>query len=206
MKTIISNVILGCIAIAAAIGAIYGMKQWGVDKMFEYKVETANPTLTDITTAEKLKVLTIAEDVMVTNTKAKSTGKLGFLRSKISNNEAKIVGIYPALVNIGFDFSKVDKDKMIEAKEDSLIVHMPAIEILNKDGKAISESEAKFPIQNGTWSSAELVELSKKANDEMLKKCQSGEYYAMATEQGQRIVKTMFESLGFDKIRVEIAQ
>ena len=200
MRTIISILI----GVALACAAVFGLSKCGFSDYFAYEVKAGNPSLDEVTTAEKLKVLTVSDEIMVTRTKAKSEGKLGFLRSKIGANEAKICAIYPAIANIGFDLAKVDKNKMIQPKGDSLIIFLPAVEILNKDGKTISESEVKFPIQNGDWSNAELGELAKQANADMLQKCQTEEFFTMAADQGRRIMKTTFESLGFNKVRVEV--
>ena len=76
----------------------------------------------------------------------------------------KILGSYISNTNIGIDFAAMKRG-------DTIFLKLPAVKVLNKDGKVIGKSS--YPICTGGWSDQELKQMEDSANAYFLEKAKS---------------------------------
>jgi len=194
MKKYIYAVIL---LIVVAIAGFFTMRG-SLASLTARSVNAGQVSVRNIVKTEKLKVLTMYKEVLVNQYK-KNTGLL----SLFQNSENQICTIYPARLDFGFDLSKCDED-WIRQDGDSVIVTLPPVEVLNKNGESLDETNKRVPIENGSWTADEKEDFRERAKAIMLRSCEADGCYKMAEEQGVLVMKNLIEALGFDKVRIDI--
>ena len=193
MKTIIKFILPAVIVLALVYyffsGSIFGFGG--------RKTTVGDITVSDISKTEKLKVLTVFKEILVEQTKEKPGTLFG-------KNEYKIATVFPARLDFGFDLSKCDED-WIKESGDSVIVNLPPIEILNKDGRSIDEAQKRVPIESGEWTNAEKEDFSVRAEALMRRNCIRDGYYKMAEEMGAKSIMGLIGALiDNDSVAVQI--
>lgn len=152
-------------------------------------------TIRDIAKTEQLKVLSAHKEILASMHRVKS----GLLK----DSEDKIYVIYPATLHFGFDLSECDTSS-IQTMGDTVLVKLPPVKILNKDGKSVDEAAKRTAIEEGTWSAQEMTELRGRAEALMRRYCEYDSCYARAEKTGKSMVRTMLLSLGYGHVEVEV--
>lgn len=144
-------------------------------------------TVSDITPTGQLKVMSVYKEIVVGSTRTDHT--------LFGPQHRKIYAIYPAQLNLGYDFSGV-KYEVVSVVGDSTFVTLPPISILNEDGQYVDEARMRVPIQSGEWNYVEMNELRAKANNEMLISSFEGGCMQEASAQGHAVVERLLTALG----------
>jgi hypothetical protein len=118
-------------------------------------------TINQISKTEQLKVVSFHKDILV------SEHRLG--KGIFSSTEDKIYVIYPATLNLGFDLSKCNEQTFRKQGEDTVLVTLPPVEVLNKKGYTIDEAGKHTAIEKGNWSNETMAGLKKRAEAIMLR-------------------------------------
>ena len=160
----------------------------------DYKVWPV--TINQLSKTEKLKVITFHKEILA------SEHRLN--KGLFSNSEDKLYVIYPATLNLGFDLSKCDDNTFQRIGEDTVVVTLPPVEVLNKDGLTIDEAEKHTAIEKGEWSNEALANLKKRAEAIMKRSCEYDDCYRKAEAMGEIMVRAMVEKLGFPTVIVKI--
>lgn len=153
-------------------------------------------TINQLSKTEQLKVVTFHKDILV------SEHRLS--KGLFSNTEDKLYVIYPATLNLGFDLSKCNEQTFRKLGEDTVVVTLPPVEVLNKKGYAIDEAGKHTAIEKGTWSNETMASLKKRAEAIMLRSCEYDSCYRKAEELGKVMVRSMVQKLGFPTVIVEV--
>ncbi len=82
----------------------------------------------------------------------------------------KIIGSYISNTNIGIDFADTIENWAMK-RGDTLFLKLPAVKVLNKDGKVIEKSN--YPICSGGWTDQELKQMEDSANTYFLDKAKT---------------------------------
>ena len=153
-------------------------------------------TINQISKTEQLKVVSFHKDILV------SEHRLG--KGMFSNTEDKIYVIYPATLNLGFDLSKCNEQTFRKQGEDTVLVTLPPVEVLNKKGYTIDEAGKHTAIEKGVWSNETMAGLKKRAEAVMLRSCEYDSCYRKAEELGKVMVASLVKKLGFSTVIVEV--
>lgn len=190
----IAACILTFIIVATALVSRTGTSLYNY--LFSERVEVGHIQISDLSKTEKLKVLTMYKEVIVSQYK-QERGRL------FGTNNYQIHSIYPGRVDIGFDLSKCE-DNWITMEGDTAIVNLPAVEILNKDNWLIDETKKRTPIETGKWSSTDYDKMARRANAMIKRNCELDNCYVLAEEQGFKVVSNLLNALGYDNIKINI--
>ncbi|MBO4821446.1 MAG: DUF4230 domain-containing protein [Prevotella sp.] len=153
-------------------------------------------TINQISKTEQLKVVSFHKDILV------SEHRLG--KGMFSSSEDKIYVIYPATLNLGFDLSKCNEQTFRKQGEDTVLVTLPPVEVLNKKGYTIDEAGKHTAIEKGNWSNETMAGLKKRAEAIMLRSCEYDSCYRKAEELGKVMVASLVKKLGFNTVIVDV--
>lgn len=153
-------------------------------------------TISQLSKTEKLKVVTFHKEILV--------GEHRINKGLFSNSEDKLYVVYPATLNLGFDLSKCDENTFQRIGEDTVIVTLPPVEVLNKDGQVVDEADKHTAIEKGTWSDDVMDNMGKRAQAIMMRSCEYDSCYKKAEELGAMMVRTMVANLGFSNVIVNV--
>jgi hypothetical protein len=117
----------------------------------------------------------------------------------MGNDEIHVV--YPGRIDLGFDLSKC-QDDWLTVQGDSTLVHMPAVEILNKNSNLTGLADVKIEV--GKWQVADMNLLHDRANAQMLRSCEAEDCYRRAEELGAKALTELLSSFGYQNITVSI--
>jgi len=164
--------------------------------LFDERVEVGHIQISDISKTEKLKVLTMYKEVIVSQYKQEHGRFFG-------TNDYQIHSIYPGRVDLGFDLSKCDEN-WISMSGDTAIVSLPAVEILNKDKWLIDETKKQTPIEDGKWYAADYDKMAHRANALIIRNCELDNCYTLAEQQGFKVISNLLKTLGYENIKINI--
>ena len=157
--------------------------------------EVSNVTVREISRTEKLKVLSMHKEVLV--------GHHRLVTGLVKDSEQKIYTIYPATLIFGFDLAKCDTNS-IKVFGDSVVVTLPPVEILNKDGKAVDEANKRTAIEVGEWPPVVMKNMKNRAEAIMRRKCEYDSCYRKAERMGRAVVTNAMRGLGYQHVVVNI--
>lgn len=184
--------VLALVTLAVVLAFFFLVKKATAPKeMMEYGLGPV--TIRDIAKTEQLKVLSAHKEVLASMHRVKS----GLLK----DTEEKIYVIYPATLHFGFDLNECDTNS-IRSHGDTVVVKLPPVRILNKDGKSVDEAAKRTAIEEGAWSAQEMIELRQRAEAMMRRQCEYDSCYARAEVTGRSMVATMLRSLGYRHVEV----
>ena len=164
--------------------------------VFDSRSEIGHVMLTELAKTEKLTVLSLYKEVVVSQ--YKEVPGLFF-----GTNLEQIHSVYPGRLDVGFDLTKCADDWLL-MREDTAYVKLPAVEILNQGGWYLDETAHQTPIEEGTWTNEDYVRLSHRANALLKRNCELDNCYQMAEENGQRVVRNLLQAMGIKFVRVEV--
>ena len=178
------------------LGALVGFLFWALkpSESMDYKVWPV--TISELSKTEQLKVVSFHKEILV--------GQHRLRKGLFKDTEEKIYVVYPATINVGFDLSKCDNQSIVRLGEDSVLVTLPPVEILNKDGFSVDEASKHTAIENGVWEANDMNMLRKRAEAMMLRNCETDSCYRMAEQVGAKMVKAMINNLGYSHVEVKI--
>jgi|GEM_PF-2278293 len=192
----LSKILLAAVAVLAVIFAGgFLWKKIDPGRLFGRKTRISDITILDVSPTEKLKTLTMYKEVMMSFHKPSD--------ELFSLSDDMICAIYPARLDFGFDLSGCDSS-WLSAKGDTLLVKMPPVRVLNKDGASVDEARKRVPIERGVWSVEDNRALSSLAGASMLRSCERDDCYREAEKQGRIYLENLFHSFGFENVLVEI--
>lgn len=160
----------------------------------DYKVWPIS--INKISKTEQLRVLAFHKEILVSEHRVS--------KGLFSNSEDKLYVIYPATLNLGFDLSKCDEQTFRKQGEDTVLVTLPPVEVLNKNGYAVDEAGKHTAIEKGVWSNETMGVFKKRAEAIMLRSCEYDSCYRKAEEQGKVMVRSLVQKLGYTTVIVEV--
>ena len=144
---------------------------------------------------EQLKVLSVHKEILASQRRK--------TKSLFKDKEEKIYVIYPATLHFGFDLAKADSNSIIR-DGDSVIVVLPPVTILNKDGKAVDEADKRTAIEEGSWNATEMTLLRDRAEAMMLRSCEYDSCYVRAERTARLMVASMMRNMGEEHFSVTV--
>lgn len=136
---------------------------------------------------KNLPSLTIKREIVVSQFKLQDSQKI----------PASIHIQYPGSITFGIDLRKLKKD-WLQFSEDTLILHMPPIEILTPIHQYVDNSQKKILIQTGEWSKQELESLFERANYKMKRQSIAEDScFAIAEENARKLLLNIIHSHGY---------
>jgi hypothetical protein len=87
-------------------------------------------------------------------------------------------------------------------KDDSLIVTLPKITLLDKD--FIDEAMTQPFFQSGDWTDADYESLYQRAYQRMKARCMTKENMRIAEDNARSEMENLFRSMGYDKLRIKL--
>ena len=166
------------------------------DYLFKPQVEVGHIQLSDLSKTEKMKILSMYKEVVVSQYRQ----GLSFFYGQ---STAEIHSIYPGRIDIGFDLSKCDEN-WISTEGDTVVVNLPPVEILNKDSWYIDEAKRQTPIEEGSWTAADYTKMARRANALIKRTCELEDCYKQAEAQGFKVVANLLRAFGYQNMRINI--
>lgn len=114
-------------------------------------------------------------------------------------SDDELIRIYYGTVRLGIDLSNASDD-WIKQKNDTLIVKLPRIKLLDKD--LIDETLTQSFLQTGKWTNADREALAARAYQAMLKRSLTKANIATAEQNGINQFKQIFNALGVEKTNI----
>ena len=192
------NIII--VAIVVAIALILYLMQDVVEQayhsIFDARTEIGHVMLSDLTKTEKLTVLSLYKEVVVSQYKETSNMFLG-------SKKYQIHSVYPGRIDVGFDLKNCADDWLL-MREDTAYVKLPAVEILNQGGWFIDEASRETPIEEGEWTNEDYARLSHRANALLKRNSELDDCYRMAEENGKRVVQNLLQAMGIKFVKIEV--
>lgn len=164
--------------------------------VFDSRSEIGHVMLTELAKTEKMTVLTLYKEVVVSQ--YKEVPGL-FYGTKLQ----QIHSVYPGRLDVGFDLTKCTDDWLL-MREDTAYVKLPAVEILNQGGWYLDETAHQTPIEEGSWTNEDYVRLAHRANALLKRTSELENCYQMAEENGQRVVRNLLQAMGIRFVKVEV--
>ena len=153
--------------------------------MFDDRTEIGHVMLSDLAKTEKMTVLSLYKEVIVSQYREEQ----GLLYGTKLNH---IHSVFPGRIDIGFDLTKCSEDWML-MREDTAYVKLPAVEILNQGGWYIDETARQTPIEEGQWNNEDYVRLAHRANALVRRNSELDDCYRMAEDNGKRVVRNLLQ-------------
>ncbi|MBP5257882.1 MAG: DUF4230 domain-containing protein [Prevotella sp.] len=151
---------------------------------------TISPTIvTEIRQIGQWEFLTIEDEEMV------DTVKHGIFKDE------ELIRIYNGKLRLGVDLTQADP-RWIEMKDDSLIITLPKITLLDKD--FIDEAMTQPFFQSGDWTDADYESLYQRAYQRMKARCMTKENMRIAEDNARSEMENLFRSMGYDKLRIKL--
>ena len=133
------------------------------------------------------------EFLSVSDEELVDTVRKGLLR------DDRLVRIYYGTVRIGIDMGKV-KDGWIQARNDSIVVRLPRVGLLDND--FIDEARTKAFHESGKWTAADREALYRKAHRQMLAHCLTPGNLRTAEQNADAQIRRMMKAMGYNNIVV----
>ena len=108
--------------------------------------------------------------------------------------------IYYGTLRFGID----TKDANISMEEDTVMVTLPKIKLLDND--FIDEARTKSFFETGSWNNNDREKLYKKAYKAMKARCLTKENTDMAEKNAILQMKNLFKSFGFEFVKVQFSK
>lgn len=184
---------LGSILKAVAVAAACVVAFFAVRALVRPFVHSGRETVTGAVTVGniiptgQLRVMSVYKEIIVGSTKTDNM--------LIGSVDRKIYAVYPAQLNLGYDFSRFGQDAL-RVSGDTAYVKLPPVQILNEGGQFVDEARMRVPIQTGKWTWREMEALREKANREMLYQCYRDGSMNEASLQGRAVIEKMLTTLG----------
>lgn len=134
------------------------------------------------------------EFLSVSDEELVDTVRKGLLR------DDRLVRIYYGTVRIGIDMGKV-KDGWIQARNDSIVVRLPRVGLLDND--FIDEARTKAFHESGKWTAADREALYRKAHRQMLAHCLTPGNLRTAEQNADAQIRRMMKAMGYNNIVVQ---
>lgn len=163
---------------------------------FDSRLEIGHVLLTELAKTEKMTVLSLYKEVVVSQ--YKEVPGLFF-----GTNLQQIHSVYPGRLDVGFDLTKCADDWLL-MREDTAYVKLPAVEILNQGGWYLDETAHQTPIEEGTWTNEDYVRLAHRANALLKRNSELENCYQMAEDNGKRVVRNLLQAMGIKFVRIEV--
>ena len=163
---------------------------------FDSRSEISHVMLSELAKTEKMTVLSLYKEVIVSQ--YKEVPGL-FYGTKLQ----QIHSVYPGRLDVGFDLTKCTDDWLL-MREDTAYVKLPAVEILNQGGWYLDETAHQTPIEEGTWTNEDYVRLAHRANALLKRTSELENCYQMAEDNGKRVVRNLLQAMGIRFVKVEV--
>ena len=164
--------------------------------VFEKRIEIGHVMLSDLAKTEKMTVLSLYKEVVVSQYKETPGMVFGSKRNQIHS-------VYPGRIDLGFDLKNCADDWLL-MREDTAYVKLPAVEILNQGGWFIDEAARQTPIEDGEWTNEDYARLSHRANALIKRNSELEDCYRMAENNGKRVVQNLLQAMGIKYVQVEV--
>lgn len=214
-------ILLIVIGIDKATGFTNGITRAFNNLFNDGKTELGPVVIKDIAPTQKLKVLTMTDEILVSQYWDIEHNKIDEsladssmwekLKSFVKQSANKVISyeerreihiIYPSRLDFGYDFSKYDQP-IFEKVGDTAIVTLPPVEILNKEEESIDDAHKRIPIRIGQWSDHDMQDFADRAKAIMKRKCEIARCYDKAEELGQKLVLQMIKALGYENVIIK---
>lgn len=112
----------------------------------------------------------------------------------------RLIRVYYGTLRLGLDL-KDTKPDWVEARHDTLVVHLPQIRLLDND--FIDEARTLSFFEKGDWSHTDRAKLYRIATAKMTKKCLNEQNLLQARNNAAQHFAKMFRAMGFKIIRIK---
>ena len=164
--------------------------------IFSTRTEIGHVMLADLAKTDKLTVLSVYKEVIVSQYKIEPGIWYG-------TNEYQIHSVYPGRIDVGFDLTQCADDWLL-MREDTAYVTLPPVEILNQGNWYIDETARQTPIEEGTWNQSDYARLAHRANALIKRNSELENCYRMAEDNGKRVVENLLKALGIRYVKVVV--
>lgn len=161
--------------------------QKAYDYLFDSRTEVGHVMLSDLVKTDKLTVVSMYKEVIVSQYKLEPGLIYG-------TNEYQIHSVYPGRLDVGFDLTRC-ADDWLTMRGDTAYVKLPPVEILNQGDWYLDEAKRQTPIEEGEWSNQDYAMLAARANALLKRTCELDGCYRMAESQGRSIIENLLKTM-----------
>lgn len=115
----------------------------------------------------------------------------------------RLARIYYGTLRLGIDLSKAP-DGWISNDKDTVVVTLPKVQLL--DDNFVDEARTRSFIETGKWTEADRAALTRKAAVVMRRRCMTEANIKRANNNAKVQMATLVKSMGFQHVRVEVAE
>ena len=115
----------------------------------------------------------------------------------------RLARIYYGTLRLGIDLSKAP-DGWISNDKDTVVVTLPKVQLL--DDNFVDEARTRSFIETGKWTEADRAALTRKAAIVMRRRCMTEANIKLANDNAKVQMATLVKSMGFQHVRVEVAE
>ncbi len=111
--------------------------------------------------------------------------------------------VYYGTIRLGINLHQVEPG-WVTASGDSLLVTLPAIELLDRD--FIDEARTKSFYESGKWSHQDREALYRRAYQKMLKHALTPENLRQARQNGEAQMQRLFQAMGYEHVSIRFSE
>lgn len=115
----------------------------------------------------------------------------------------RLARIYYGTLRLGIDLSKAT-DGWISNDKDTVVVTLPKAQLL--DDNFVDEARTRSFIETGKWTENDRAALTRKAAVVMRRRCMTEANIKRANNNAKVQMATLVKSMGFQHVRVEVAE
>ena len=115
----------------------------------------------------------------------------------------RLARIYYGTLRLGIDLSKAP-DGWISNDKDTVVVTLPKAQLL--DDNFVDEARTRSFIETGKWTENDRAALTRKAAVVMRRRCMTEANIKRANNNAKVQMATLVKSMGFQHVRVEVAE
>ena len=115
----------------------------------------------------------------------------------------RLARIYYGTLRLGIDLSKAP-DRWMSNDKDTVVVTLPKVQLL--DDNFVDEARTRSFIETGKWTEADRAALTRKAAIIMRHRCMTEANIKLANDNAKVQMATLVKSMGFQHVRVEVAE
>jgi len=179
------------VVLLVAIVLVFVVKGWIDDSSAE--IATEGETRMSPTQIEEMRQIGEWEFLSIADEELVDTVRRGFF------SDDELIRIYYGTLRLGINMHKT-KPHFISRKNDSLVVTLPPIELL--DENFIDEARTESFYENGSWDDQAREDMYQRAVKKMKARCLTGTNISSARQNASRQFYQMMRSLGYENVRI----
>lgn len=189
---LLSVAVIAIVALAAGVWLMRSCETTSISIETDERIDITPSQIKSLEAIGEWEFMSIYDEEMV------DTIRKGFF------SDDKLVRIYYGTLRLGVNMHEANPGWISRDKDSTLVVKMPPVKLLSND--FIDEAQTRAFIETGTWTDSDRKHMYTLAYNRMKKRNITPKNIKAAEENAKEQMRSILQSMGFEKIRIEFAK